>query len=1045
MKRRLKVLMTLLLSASMAFGNMGVTAYASEAVSSTAVIQEEISTDSSEEAQETASTEESVEEKTIESSAEKTDERTEESEQREDSTDDADTAETASVSVDNAKIDETTTATIVSFTYDGKPHKCSDESSINLKGYFRSISDNGLSEVTTVEPTRIAAGTTYVRFFTTEENARKDENYSLYLLTVKPVDITVESQTLYKEYDGLPLSNNDASYTTTGSYINNDRFKAVFNASITDPGSVKNTFTMEAENATSVSSNYNFNKVYGDLIVTASRNQVNDLATPTKVKATVLANGNVKLTWKSVKTYKYGGSKQKATYYVYRYNDNGTWDLLADRVLKTTYTDAKSTDGETLIYKIIAYGVDASGVKGECETPAYIQAAPRLISATTKKSKTNINVQFVATGGKKGTYTLQHWDSKKKKVTDEIDLTSDKVTKGTYKAKKGKRTLSVNNYLDYGASNVTVSGMNNHTFGFRVRANEISVVDYGKTVTVPETRWTGSVKCKLEATAPTLTGTADSKTKIHFNWTKVKSATGYLVEYSTDKTFATGVTSVFCDKSTKKSLFATRKLTINDVVLGVPVYARVTAYKKGKNDGSSMGTALDTSDIVMTYGRQGKVKNLKAVFYEDGEQRSDAKLTWSDEESGIVGYYVVRDVYSYSSQTKKYDSHVSTTVLQDYKSGNKNKHWASTIKNAIENGNLVKYTVQSVYKTETTEKQKLGEKQDGYILSEPASYYYMNPTEISFKAKSLYKVGVGNTTSTALKFKPAKQPKTMDNLSKSDFKEVYLFNQDVDYALYCDDLSATQLKKYITVDNNGKIKGIKSTKGHNVYLTASSKSDPNNVYDEIEVEVTTSSSDGSSDDNSGKTDGLVVCLDAGHGGTDSGTKGALNGTTYYEKAVNLALAKKVGKILSSKYGASVYYTRQDDTYVSLTGRTDYAKEKGCNLFVSLHCDYSDSSSSKGTKVYYSVKKQYAAPKLAAAISSGVSSAMSTENDGAKTREGDNGDYYSVIRTSAAKGIPGLIVEHGFMSNSNDLNQLINNQDAIAEAEAKAIANYWNKD
>lgn len=1039
--------MTLLLSASMAFGNMGVTAYASEAAAPTAAIQEEISTDFSEEAQETASTENSAEEKTTESSTEAAEESTEEaeSEQSKESTEDADIEAAEAVSTENAKIDETTTATIVSFTYDGKAHKCSDDSSINLSGWFRSISGNGLSGATNVEPTRTEAGSTYVRFYTSEENARNDKDYTLYILTVKPLDITVESQTLYKEYDGKPLSNNDASYTTTGSYINNDRFKAVFNASITEPGSVKNTFTMEAENATSVSSNYNFNKIFGDLIVTASRNEVNDLDTPKNVKATIQTNGNVKLSWKAVKTYKSGGRKQKATYSVYRYNENGTWDALADRVLKTTYTDAKSSDGETLIYKIIAYGVDASGVKGECETPAYIQAAPRIISATTKKSKTNINVQFVATGGKKGTYTLQHWDTKKKKVTDEIDVTSDKVTKGSYKAKNGKRTLSVNNYVDSGASNVTVSGMNNHTFGFRVRANEVSVVDYGKTVTVPETRWTVTTKCKLEATAPTLTGKADSKTKIHFNWTKVKSATGYLVEYSTDKTFATGVTSVFCDKSTKKSMYSTRKLTLNDVTMGIPVYAKVTAYKKGKNDSSTMGTALDTSDTVMTYGRQSKVKSLKAVFYEDGGQRSDAKLTWSDEESGIVGYYVVRDVYSYSSQTKKYDSHVSTTVLQDYKSGNKNKHWASTNEKTIENGYLIKYTVQSAYKTDQTVSLKLGENQDGYILSEPSSYYYMNPTEISFKAKNLYKVGVGNTTATTLKYKPAKQPATMDDLSKSDFKEVYLFNKDVDYALYCDDLTATQLKKYITVDSNGKIKGIKSTKGHNVYLTASSKSDPNNVYDEIEVEVTTSSSDGSSDDGSGKTDGLVVCLDAGHGGTDSGTKGTLNGTTYYEKAVNLALAKKVGSILSSKYGASVYYTRKDDSYVSLTGRTDIAKDKGCNLFVSLHCDYSDSSSSKGTKVYYSIKKQYAAPKLAAAISSGVSSAMSTENDGAKTREGDNGDYYSVIRTSAAKGIPGLIVEHGFMSNSSDLNQLINNQDAIAEAEAKAIANYWNKD
>ncbi len=1060
MKKRLKVLTALLLSAALAFTNVGATGFASEIGSPTSEIQEEIGTTSSEEAEETASTEaagsedassEAVEEASTEVSGEKAEEAADG--EASDKADDADASVDAD-SDDGAQVDETANATIVSFTYDGKAHKCSDDADAkDVAGKFYRYQEDSLSAsisaVTKDEPVRTTAGVTYVRVFATEAlaNADASNTYSIYALVVNPLDITIESQTLYKEFDGTPLSNNDAAYTKTGSYLNTDSFTPVFDASITEPGSVPNSFSMVADNSTSVSSNYKFNKVYGDLIVTASRNGVNELATPTKVSAVIQKNGSVKLKWKAVKTFKSSsGTKKKATYYIYRYNDSGTWDLLADRVMKTTYTDSKAGDGETYIYKIIAYGTDANGVVGECETPAYIQAAPRVINATTKTSKKNINVQFIATGRKDATYTLQHWDNKKKKVTDEINLRQKDLTVTDYKAKKSTRTVSVNNYIDEGGSNVTIAGMNNHKFGFRVRANEVNVVDYGKSVTIPESKWSAKVTCQLIATAPTLTGAADSKTKIHFNWTKVKSATGYLFEYSTDKTFSKDVTQVFCDKETKKSVYNNRKVTINDVLLGVPVYAKVTAYQKTKNDSSKMGTPLDTSEVVMEYGRQGKVKNLKASFYEDGIQRSDAKLTWEYDESNIVGYYIVRDTYDYNSQTKKYDTLVSTAVLQDYKSGNNNKHWASTSMNAIESGKLIKYTVQSVYFTKDTENQKLGEKKDGYILGEPNSYYYMNPTEVSFKSSKAYKVGVGNTTATALKFQPSKQPKTMDNLSKTDFKEVYLFNNEVDYALHCDDLSATQLKKYITVDKNGKIKGIKATGNHDVYLTVSAKHDTNNVYDEVEVKVTNSSTDGNSkDDDSGKTSDLVICLDAGHGGSDPGTNGTLSGKNYKEKDINLSITKKVGDILSKKYGAHVYYSRKDDTYVSLTGRTDYAKDKGCNLFVSLHCDSSSSSSSKGTKVYYSIKKAYAAPKLASAISSGVASSMGTENDGAKTREGDNGDYYSVIRTSAAKGIPGLIVEHGFMTNESDLKQLVNNQDAIAEAEAKAIANYWNKD
>ena len=245
------------------------------------------------------------------------------------------------------------------------------------------------------------------------------------------------------------------------------------------------------------------------------------------------------------------------------------------------------------------------------------------------------------------------------------------------------------------------------------------------------------------------------------------------------------------------------------------------------------------------------------------------------------------------------------------------------------------------------------------------------------------------------------------------------------------------------VDSYGKLTGVKklSTSKY-IYLYARSKSDPTNVYTKARIKVKAKSSDSGSSGDSDDSDSssLVVCIDPGHGGSDDGASSG----GYDEKDINLTLAKLVGGYLEDA-GAKVYYTRTDDTYVSLTDRTDYASNKGCNLFVSIHCN-SGSSSAKGTEVYYSIKSSCAKKTLATKISSAVSDAFDTTNRGAKTKTGDNGDYYSVIRTSAAKGIPALIVEHAFMTNSSDLEKLTSSsyQKKAAKAEANAIINYWNK-
>jgi N-acetylmuramoyl-L-alanine amidase len=79
----------------------------------------------------------------------------------------------------------------------------------------------------------------------------------------------------------------------------------------------------------------------------------------------------------------------------------------------------------------------------------------------------------------------------------------------------------------------------------------------------------------------------------------------------------------------------------------------------------------------------------------------------------------------------------------------------------------------------------------------------------------------------------------------------------------------------------------------------------------------------------------VVVLDPGHGGVDPGTMSA-TGTT--EKDVVLAFAKTLKAKLEADGRYEVYLTRDDDTFLPLRDRVEFAKTKGASLFLSIHAD-----------------------------------------------------------------------------------------------------------
>ena len=92
-----------------------------------------------------------------------------------------------------------------------------------------------------------------------------------------------------------------------------------------------------------------------------------------------------------------------------------------------------------------------------------------------------------------------------------------------------------------------------------------------------------------------------------------------------------------------------------------------------------------------------------------------------------------------------------------------------------------------------------------------------------------------------------------------------------------------------------------------------------------------------------------IVIDPGHGGHDTGTIGP-NG--LYEKDLVLDVSKRLGKLLESRMGAQIVFTRRDDTFIPLETRTSIANQEQADLFVSVHANSSHDPDARGVETYY---------------------------------------------------------------------------------------------
>lgn len=164
-----------------------------------------------------------------------------------------------------------------------------------------------------------------------------------------------------------------------------------------------------------------------------------------------------------------------------------------------------------------------------------------------------------------------------------------------------------------------------------------------------------------------------------------------------------------------------------------------------------------------------------------------------------------------------------------------------------------------------------------------------------------------------------------------------------------------------------------------------------------------------------------VCIDPGHGGTDSG---AVSGSIY-EKKLNLAMALEMRdylKGINSPYPTfDVIMTRTSDVSVSLTNRHNLANNNNVDVFISIHCNSSTNSSARGATALYPNNHDVSLSRnLGNTMIEGLTPPMLKHRDA----------YYDNMQVLRNTNMPATIVECGFISNSSDRHIFSNDGDVL---------------
>ena len=558
--------------------------------------------------------------------------------------------------------------------------------------------------------------------------------------------------------------------------------------------------------------------------------------------------------------------------------------------------------------------------------------------------------------------------------------------------------------------------------------------------------------------APTVT-VKQTKNSLKFSWKAVAKASGYKIEYVVGSSDIDNPVKI---RDYKASDYDedTLSYTINDLYIGEPVTVRITTIytgdgatgedKYGNNTTLYEALAPDTPTIIDTIYTKD---DIGATVY---VKRPSSTY----ENSSYTTEYYYR-VYASEKKSKDYEliAVSANNALDPY--NNSTSYNTVTDFSELENGKtrhyrvyLVAHTSSSVYDFDNTVVSRSYDyaafckatsvKASTVTItkgSEKDIELSFSPSATTVKEVKKWYVATGNskTYDSELAIKAAG---TVDDNNTSDYpdgvnryKNDYIRVQNLDKYWrgtsksggYCynDTLGSGLLAPKL------RIKGIKKGTSY-VKAVLSTGEEVTFKINVVESSSSSSSSGGSS------SNSTVIVLDPGHGGSDGGCASG----NLKESTINLKISKYTKEYLE-EYGYDVYLTRSSDKAVDLDDRVIYAKGKGATAIVSQHIN---SGSGTGLECYYSLYYNSSTGKtLANNMLSYTVDKTGMSNRGAKTKKGDNGDYYAIIRYAASssssyggKSIIGVIMENGFIQNDAGYMDSDSDLDKIAHGNARGI-------
>lgn len=216
---------------------------------------------------------------------------------------------------------------------------------------------------------------------------------------------------------------------------------------------------------------------------------------------------------------------------------------------------------------------------------------------------------------------------------------------------------------------------------------------------------------------------------------------------------------------------------------------------------------------------------------------------------------------------------------------------------------------------------------------------------------------------------------------------------------------------------------------------------------------------------------IVVALDPGHDNIHGGT----TGFGLAEKDLTLKIANYAKTELETYNGVKVYMTRtgaacpfpnSGDSGTDITQRVKAAAQAGAKIFVSFHLNSSTSASANGAEVLipntsWKPDHNLVGSSLGTQIRNELVALGLTQRrvysvDGnGKYEDGSTRDNFAVHSAGKTYGVPGIIIEHAFMSNAGDVNNFLKTEAGLKKlgvADATGIAKYlglsqgsWNGD